>query len=133
MNASLSKPTRIEREFLVACFCAEWCGTCREYKEGFDTLQAAFPHIDFLWFDVEDAPEWSENFDVENFPTILIQRNNLVLFYGAMLPHHSQLQRMIANFESQSLEEAFRFANQTLERKDWQKNKNLRGYLKQSL
>ncbi len=121
-----------ENEFLVACFCAEWCGTCREYREGFEALREKFSYINFVWIDVEDVPEWGENFDVENFPTILIQRNDLVLFYGEMLPHHGQLQRMITNFESLSAEEALHFVNETPERKEWQKDKNLRGYLKQS-
>ena len=31
----------------VACLCAEWCGTCREYREGFNRLTAAHPEIYF--------------------------------------------------------------------------------------
>ena len=27
-------------EFLIACLCAAWCGTCRDYRAGFDALRA---------------------------------------------------------------------------------------------
>ena len=30
-------------EFLVACLCAAWCGTCRDYRAGFEALAARFP------------------------------------------------------------------------------------------
>lgn len=117
-------------EFLIACFCAEWCGTCREYKEGFEALKTTFPRATFIWIDVEEAPAWIDHFDVENFPTILIQRNELVLFYGVMLPHHSQLQRLIKNLEHMDLEESYKQAYENTERQEWQEDKNLRMYLK---
>ena len=119
-----------EDEFLIACFCAEWCGTCREYKEGFNALKTTFPQATFMWIDIEEAPTWVDHFDVENFPTILIQRNELVLFYGVMLPHHSQLQRLIKSLEDTSLEQLYKQAYEGAERQAWQKDKNLRAYLK---
>jgi hypothetical protein len=33
--------------------------------------------------------------DVENFPTILIEKNDQVLFFGTMLPHINQLERLL--------------------------------------
>jgi len=119
-----------EEGFLIACFCAEWCGTCREYKDGFDSLKTTFPYATFMWVDVEEAPAWIDNFDVENFPTILIQRNELVVFYGVMLPHHSQLRRLIKSLEDMDLEQLYKQANESTERQAWQREKNLRMYLK---
>ena len=46
--------TTAHPEFLVACLCAAWCGTCRDYRAGFEALAARFPEARFLWLDVED-------------------------------------------------------------------------------
>ena len=80
-------------EFLVACLCAAWCGTCRDYRAGFEALTTRFPEARFLWLDVEDDAELLDDYEVETFPTLLIQRHDTVLFFGTMLPHHDLLQR----------------------------------------
>jgi len=73
------------REFLVACLCAEWCDTCAAYRAGFLAMAERFPRAEFRWVDIE----------VENFPTILVKRGGETLFEGVMLPHHEHLQRLL--------------------------------------
>ncbi|GAB4063830.1 thioredoxin family protein [Uliginosibacterium sediminicola] len=106
--------------FFVACLCAAWCGSCREYRPEFDALAARMPQLRFAWVDIEDEPEVAGDIDVENFPTLVIQRGELVLFCGAMLPHIGQLERLIQTFLPQSLEESRRYALGSAERRDWQ-------------
>ncbi len=113
-------------EFLVACLCAAWCGTCRDYRDGFLALAAHFPDARFVWLDVEDEAELLDDYDVENFPTLLIQRHDTVLFFGTMLPHHDLLQRTVENFHAQSLDESRRYAASNPERRRWQTERNLR-------
>lgn len=118
-----------DREFLVACLCAEWCGTCRDYRAGFQALAEQFPQADFRWFDVEDDAAIVGDFDVDNFPTLLIQRGDWVLFFGPMLPDHGQLKRLLQTYLAQSPEEAARYAVSQPERAAWQKTHNLRAQL----
>ena len=113
-------------EFLVACLCAAWCGTCRDYREGFQALAERFPNARFLWLDVEDDADILDDYDVENFPTLLIQRHDSVLFFGAMLPHHEILQRTVESFHAQSPDESRRYAGSDPERRSWQTERNLR-------
>ena len=40
---------------LVACLCANWCGTCRDYRPLFVQLTDTFPDVHFVWIDIEDA------------------------------------------------------------------------------
>ena len=113
-------------EFLVACLCAAWCGTCRDYREGFQALAERFPNTRFLWLDVEDDADILDDYDVENFPTLLIQRHDSVLFFGPMLPHHEILQRTVESFHAQSPDESRRYAGSDPERRNWQTERNLR-------
>lgn len=121
MNAPADTP-----EFLIACLCANWCGTCRDYREGFEALATRFPTARFVWLDVEDEADLLDDYDVENFPTVLIQRDDAVLFFGTMLPHHELLQRTVESFHAQSVEESRRYANSDPLRHSWQEERNLR-------
>lgn len=113
-------------EFLVACLCAAWCGTCRDYAAGFHALAERFPDTRFLWLDVEDEADLLDDYEVDNFPTLLIQRHDAVLFFGPMLPHHDLLQRTIESFHAQSPDESRRYATSSPERNAWQTERNLR-------
>jgi thioredoxin 1 len=88
------------REFLVACLCAEWCDTCVAYRAGFLAMAGRFPRAEFRWVDIEDDAEAAEDIEVENFPTILVQRGGETLFEGVMLPHHEHLQRLLEKLMS---------------------------------
>ncbi len=113
-------------EFLVACLCAAWCGTCRDYQPGFHALAARFPAARFLWIDVEDDADLVDDYDVENFPTLLIQRDDTVLFFGTMLPHLELLQRTLESFHAQTPEESRYHAHADPLRRSWQTERNLR-------
>ena len=80
---------------LVACLCADWCGACREYKPLFDSLAVKFPNVRFLWVDVEDEADLIDPIEVEDFPTILIAKDQKPLFFGTVLPHIETLERLI--------------------------------------
>jgi thioredoxin 1 len=80
---------------LVACLCADWCGACREYKPLFDSLAGKFPNVRFLWVDVEDEADLIDPIEVEDFPTILIAKDQNPLFFGTVLPHIETLERLI--------------------------------------
>lgn len=92
-------PARLARPdaLLVACLCAEWCGTCREYREKFAALAARLPAATFVWVDIEDESELAGDEDIEDFPTLLVQDGGGVRFYGTMLPHIGHLEKLLAS------------------------------------
>lgn len=85
---------------LVACLCAQWCGTCTEYQPLFTQLQADFPNARFEWVDIEDQADLVDPVEVENFPTILIAQGNQPQFFGSVMPHLETLRRLIQSSSS---------------------------------
>ncbi|MES2424111.1 MAG: thioredoxin family protein [Pseudomonadota bacterium] len=79
----------------IACLCAEWCGTCREYRLIFDALPAALPGHHFRWIDIEDEADLAGDVDVETFPTLLVARGAEVLFAGVVLPKEADSLRLL--------------------------------------
>lgn len=82
---------------LVACLCAEWCGTCNEYRPLFEQLQKEFPQTVFRWVDIEDESDLVDPIEVDNFPTLLVAGARKVHFFGTVTPHIETLRRMIQN------------------------------------
>jgi thioredoxin len=94
----MSTPPSIQpsdREFLVFCLCAAWCGTCRDYRTVFDALQTRFPAAGFVWVDVEDDADWIGDLDVDNFPTLVVQHHEAVLFQGVLMPQSGIVERLL--------------------------------------
>ena len=84
-------------DWWVVCLCAQWCGTCREYRPLFDGLARAHPDVRFVWVDIEDDAGLVGDLDVETFPTLLIARDRTALFLGPLLPQAPVLARLLAS------------------------------------
>ena len=113
-------------EFLIVCLCAEWCGVCRDYADGFRNTAMHFPAAGFHWLDIEQEADNLGELDVENFPTLLIKRRDWVLFYGTMPPSPTHLKRILQAFVQQSEEECREYAFSSAERRCWQEDADLR-------
>ncbi len=118
-----------QERLIVACLCAAWCGTCGSYRATFESLAERNPDKYFLWVDIEDHADVVGDLDVENFPTLLIQRHDSVAFFGTMLPDAGVAQRLIDSQAELSQEELQRLAASSAERRQWQQDCNLRTLL----
>jgi thioredoxin 1 len=93
MMGSMSSPSTHAPNLLIACLCAQWCGTCRDYRTLFEQLQAEFVASRFVWVDVEDEADLVHPIDVQDFPTLLIASDGQARFFGTLTPHLETLRR----------------------------------------
>jgi thioredoxin 1 len=112
--------------WIVACLCAAWCGTCSQYRSNFETLASRHPDKRFVWIDIEDQADVVGDLDVENFPTLLIQRGDAVAFFGTVLPDLQLADRLIAAQAEKSDADIRAEAANNAERRQWQIECNLR-------
>ena len=119
--------------WIVACLCAQWCGTCATYRATFEELAARHPDKLFVWVDIEDQAEVVGELDIENFPTLLIQQNDNVAFFGTVLPDGGLAHRMVQAQQALGAEELAALSTSTQERRDWQRDCNLRHMLAATL
>jgi len=80
---------------IVACLCAEWCSSCREYRATFDDVAKEFAGMHFVWVDVEDDAALVDGIDVDNFPTLFIASPRGAQFFGALTPQRDILVRLV--------------------------------------
>lgn len=86
----------------VACLCAGWCGTCRDYRPVFDQVVAAHPGMHFLWLDIEEEADLVGELDIETFPTLLIADGPVLRFAGPLLPHAGTLSRLLEALDNKA-------------------------------
>ena len=84
----------------VVCLCADWCGTCRDYRALFDALAPAYPRVRVGWGDIEAAADVAGDLDVETFPTLLIADGQTARFLGPLLPQAGVLSRLIESLQA---------------------------------
>jgi thioredoxin 1 len=119
-----------DERWVVACLCAAWCGTCTEYQAVFKQLAARHPDQCFVWIDIEDQADVVGDLDVENFPTLLIQHRDAVAFFGTVTPDLQQADRLLQAQLAQSDAELAALAHGSAERRQWQRDCNLRTLLR---
>jgi thioredoxin 1 len=79
----------------VVALCAEWCGTCREFRPVFDALAAAMPAVRFLWVDIEDEPDIIGDMEIATFPTLGVLLGDVPLHFGPSEPLRGVVERLL--------------------------------------
>lgn len=105
---------------LVACLCAAWCDVCSEYRAIFSSLASQHAEANFIWIDIEEHADLIGDIDVDNFPTLLIQRGPHVTFFGSVPPGLQVAHRLIQAQCDKSLAELAAEAESSVERQRWQ-------------
>jgi thiol-disulfide isomerase/thioredoxin len=87
------------KQWLVVCLCAQWCGVCKEYRQGFEELAASYPEARFVWLDIEDEEDVAGDLDIETFPSLLISDQQHARFLGPLLPQLPVLSRLLVSLQ----------------------------------
>ncbi len=97
MTAPATTPTATtaQEPWQVICLCAEWCGTCREWRPQLAAQAATMPGVRFAWVDVEDEADAIGDLDIETFPTLLIAQGARARFLGPVLPTAPAVGRLL--------------------------------------
>jgi thioredoxin len=64
-------------------FWAEWCGPCRTFGPIFETISDEFPAGVFGKIDTEDQQALAASFNIQSIPTLMIIREQVVIFSQA--------------------------------------------------
>ena len=64
-------------------FWAEWCGPCRMFGPIYDTVSSDFPDVVFGKVDTEAQQELAGMFNIQSIPTLMIIRDQVVVFSQA--------------------------------------------------
>lgn len=77
-----------DNDTVIVDFWAEWCGPCKSFAPSFEEASDQHTDIVFGKVDTEDQPELAGFFNVRSIPTLMVFRENVVLYSeaGALPP-----------------------------------------------
>ena len=83
---------------------APWCGPCRAFGPTYEKVAAKHPDISFGKVDTEAHPDLAGAFDIRSIPTLMIPRDNVLLYSQAGALPETALEDLIRQVRALDME-----------------------------
>jgi len=83
LTAQNFEETITQNDMVVIDFWAPWCGPCRSFAPIYEQVSEKYPHAVFAKINTEVEQELSNHFNIRSIPTLMIFREQIILFMQA--------------------------------------------------
>ena len=99
------KETIDSSDFIILDFWAPWCGPCKQFGPVFTEVSEKHPDIVFAKINTEDEQEIGAMMNIRSIPTLMIMRDQVVLYSEAGALPAAGLEDIIAKAKSLDMAE----------------------------
>ena len=72
--------TITDNPFVIVDFWAPWCAPCRSFAPTYEKVSEDFENVVFAKVNTEEQQELAMHFQVRSIPTLMIFRDNIIIF-----------------------------------------------------
>ena len=91
ITAETFEETIEKNEIVIVDFWAEWCGPCKSFAPIYEEVSNEYDDVVFGKIDTEAQQELAAHFQIRSIPTLMIFREQVVLYSEAGMLNNSQL------------------------------------------
>ena len=92
-------------DIVIIDFWAEWCGPCKSFAPTYEKVSDTHEDIVFAKVDTEQEQELAAHFQIRSIPTLMVFREEVVLFAQPGMLNEGQLEEMITKIKSVDMAE----------------------------
>ena len=105
LTAENFNSTVTEGGLILVDFWAAWCGPCRMFGPVFEKASERHPDAVFGKVDTEAEPEVAATFNITSIPTLMIIRDNIVLYAQPGALPEASLEELITKASALDMDE----------------------------
>lgn len=99
ITAETFEETIEKNDIVIVDFWAEWCGPCKSFAPIYDEVSNEYDDIVFGKIDTEAQQELAAHFQIRSIPTLMIFREQVVLFSQPGMLSAPQLKEVIGKVQ----------------------------------
>ena len=100
ITSEIFEETIENNDIVIVDFWAEWCGPCKSFSPIYEDISEKHEDIVFGKIDTESQQELAGHFQIRSIPTLMIFREQVVLFSQPGMLNAEQLQDVISKVKA---------------------------------
>jgi Thioredoxin domain-containing protein len=93
-----------DHPFAVVDFWAPWCAPCRAFAPVFAAAAVKYPEVRFAKVNTEEQQQLAGHFNIRSIPTLMIFRDNIIVFAEAGALSASALDQVLTAAKALDME-----------------------------